>query len=218
MKTWAARLALLSTCVLGLTGLAACDAPPQGKVGKTLLAQADDIQPVPQEPGAVTVEFPADPLAELPDATIVHLAIARNTPYSQVQSVLQRLSDAGKTVRILAASRKYVGVFELDEELKGEAIRLWVNQEGKSCVSPPGVEEAKCVKRRGRTRHVDRAFTRQLVREAVAGYQLSDVVVEIPPTLEWADVLRAIDAARTCCKQDSPRARIRVLPPAEIDG
>ena len=79
--------------------------------------------------------------------------------------------------------------------------------------SPPGVEEAKCVKRRGDTRHVDRAFTRQLVREAVAGYQLSDVVVEIPPDLEWADVMRAVDAAKTCCKEDSPRAAIRVLDP-----
>ena len=121
------------TRVLLIAGLVAaigagCKGQPQGKVGTTLLAQGDDIEPVPKDEGAVTVEFPKDPLTELPKAEVVHLAIARETPYNQAAAVIERLENAGKTVRLLAASRKYVGVYRLNDELQGQAIRLWARR------------------------------------------------------------------------------------------
>ena len=94
--------------------------------------------------------------------------------------------------------------------MESEPIRLFTTDRGKACVSPPGVAEAKCVQR-GDKKHIDRAFVRELIREAIRGYGIADVVVELPPTIEWADAVRAVDGARTCCKNVQPRVSVKTL-------
>ena len=46
---------------------------------------------------------------------------------------------------------------------------------------------------------VDRAYTRELVREAFRASNLRHVRVEAETGLRWNDVVRAVDGARTCC-------------------
>ena len=56
--------------------------------------------------------------------------------------------------------------------------------------------------------YIDVAHTRRLVREAKDGYHLTDVNVEVPPEIGWYDVVRTIDAARTCCRGTTMRVKL----------
>ena len=51
----------------------------------------------------------------------------------------------------------------------------------------------------GDRRHVHRAFGREHIREAVKAYERHEVRVRVDPAIEWADAIRAVDGARTCC-------------------
>jgi hypothetical protein len=199
------RLALLAVVLAASVG--GCESKRFLTIGETLLVQATQIEELPENPNAVTIEYPADRLETLPDATEIRLAIHRDVSIGEVEELIERLEAAGKKPILLAANRRKLGAYKLRDELQGEAIRIFTNMEGKACVSPPGVAEAKCVQRSDR-KHISRAFVRELTREATRAYGLADVTVESPPKLGWADVVRAIDGARTCCKETKPRVTL----------
>ena len=144
----------------------------------------------------------------MPDEKHIRLAIARDVLWSHVRGLRKEILKQGKVPHLLVASGNRVGGMELYEELEGEAIEVVVSVGGKLCVSPPNTPEAKCVQRADK-KHVDRSFTRELVREAVKAYHLHDVNVKVPPDLEWADLVRAVDGARTCCFDDKVRVRLK---------
>jgi hypothetical protein len=77
-------------------------------------------------------------------------------------------------------------------------LAVEIPDEVKACVSPPGAEERVCSARPD-GKHVDRAFVREIIRQAVKQYGLTAVHVRPQAELEWADVVRAVDGARTCC-------------------
>jgi hypothetical protein len=99
---------------------------------------------------------------------------------------------------LLVGQRTHVHAFQLRDTLSGkEAIQVRVDDDGQHCVSKTGVLEMRCTK--GAGRHIHRTFVREDVREAVKEYDLSEVEVRVNPSAEWADVVRAVDGARTCC-------------------
>ena len=55
---------------------------------------------------------------------------------------------------------------------------------------------------------IDRAHTRRLVREAVMEYKLFDINVQVAPKQKWADVVRILDGARTCCRGTTMRVKL----------
>ncbi len=138
----------------------------------------------------------------------VRLAIARDVLWSEVRDLRKQILASGRTPYLIVADGRNVGAFILYEELKGEPINVYVSVGGKLCVAPPRSREAKCVQRPDKS-HVDRAFTRELVREAVKEYGLHDVLVDLPVDLEWGDVVRAVDGARTCCFEENVRVRLK---------
>ena len=187
----------------------ACDvrftAKGHAKVDGILLPQARGVVDAPDGP---TLKIPGDDLTTLPEGPIVRLAIARDVPWKTVDALLVRIEAAGKRPVLLVGKRLKVREFVINEELENsESIALTATADGKSCVSPPGVPEAKCVQPLDKDR-IDRAHTRKLVREAVKGYKLTDVNVEVPLNLGWADVVRTIDSARTCCKGTEVRVQL----------
>jgi len=52
------------------------------------------------------------------------------------------------------------------------------------------------------TKHIDRAFVRDVMAKAVKAYDLKRVHVMVDPSLTWGDAVRAVDGARTCCTDD----------------
>jgi hypothetical protein len=196
----------LAACFSLLFVLGACSSDKQGHcrrqacIGDIWLAQSDGL--IKAGEGETLNVTRGVAVESLPDSQNVRLAIARDVLWSQVRSLRKEIIAAGKTPFLMVASDLKTGALELYEELQGEEfIDVFVSVGGKLCVSPPNTPEAKCVKS-GMGIHVDRAHTRELVREAVKAWGLHDVLVDVPPDLEWADVARAVDGARTCCRLD----------------
>lgn len=184
--------------------LAACSSGKKGHcrrqacIGDIWLAQSDGL--IKAGEGETLSITRGLVIESLPESQNIRLAIARDVLWSEVRELRKRILDAGKTPFLMVASDLKTGALELYEELQSEEfIDVFVSVGGKLCVSPPSTPEAKCVKS-GVGVHVDRAHTRELVREAVSAWGLYDVLVEVPPDLEWADVARAVDGARTCCQ------------------
>jgi hypothetical protein len=194
---------------VALATSSACDvrfkAKGHAKVDGILLPQARGVADAPDGP---TLHIPGDDLTTLPDAPIIRLAIARDVPWKTVLALMVRIEEAGKRPVLLVGKRLKVREFIISDELENsDSIALTATVDGKSCVSPPGVPEAKCVQPLDKDR-IDRAHTRKLVREAMNVYHLTDVNVEVPPNLGWADVVRTIDSARTCCKGTEMRVKL----------
>jgi hypothetical protein len=184
-----------------------CKANRQAEVAGIWIAQADSLLPVPEDAPVLTLK-PGEPLGAPPEGKDIRLAIARETPWSEVRTAIETLRKAERTPHLLVASERKVGGLSLSDEMQGAAIDVIVMDEGKLCVAPPESREAKCVQRPDR-KHIDRAYTRELVREAVKGYGLRNAVIEVPPNLQWADLVRAVDGARTCCFEKEVRVRLK---------
>ena len=67
----------------------------------------------------------------------------------------------------------------------------------------------KCTQRSDKL-HADRAGIRQLVREARKGYRLDNLSLSVDPMIEYADYIRAVDGARTCCTK-LPMTKVSVV-------
>jgi len=192
---------------LALIAAAGCDNKFLAYVDGALLADADGVVPAPA--GPTVVVKPETDLAQLalPKAPVIRLAFARDVPFPRVEELVRRVEAAGSKPVLLVGRRNQVQAFDLHEPVTGErTIQVQVTGDGQSCVGISGVPEMRCTQ--GAGRHVHGAFVREDVREAVKEYQLREVQVRADPTVEWADVIRAIDGARTCCGDTKVRATL----------
>lgn len=191
-----------------LLALAACGPNPyQAKVEDILLADADDVVAVPEDSGPL-VKLSLDYLEpELPDAAVFRLAIARDVGWERVQKTLEAAKARGARPIILVGRRNEVRGFVLSDEIGEHSIHLTSTPDGKFCVGPPTTFEAKCVQGADK-KHVQRAFVRETIRDAVKAYGITDVDVMVTPDLEWADVVKTIDGARTCCGDTDVRVKL----------
>jgi hypothetical protein len=193
--------------VLLALGLVACKGPGPKQVGEAKLALAVGVEPIPaQAEDAPVVEILPNREATVPDAPVVKLAIDRDATWGQVKATLHAIDQRQQTAVLLVAERRKVGALarfdQVDDidlpDLLAHALEITAYTDGKVCVRHPTVSEAKCVQTPSRT-YIDGAFTRELVREAAKGYELSKAAADLPDALQWDDVVRVIDGVRTCC-------------------
>lgn len=176
---------------------AACN-PGEPRIGQAYLADADG-----------TIDAIEGPVIEVGVTAIpesmtgpVRIAVDRNLPYSNGIDAIAKVAKAGGEPIVLIGRRHYVEALPKPDAKIANAIRLSARTEGKACVSPPGTEEATCVSRKDHA-HIDRAFVRQIIAQAVKEYRLHHVHVVVEAGVTWGDAIRALDGARTCCGQDS---------------
>lgn len=195
--------------------LVACDVGP-ATVDGIRLAQARGAYDPPATKTSITITGQKKPSAAAirdilaqTDDEHVRLIIAMDVPWQTVDTTLDAVVAAGKKPVILVGKRKYVKAIHLSDQLSGApAMQLTATMEGKICLSPPDTAKAKCVRRYIEDKHIDRAFTRGLVREGVEAYGLYDVELLVPGAMDWADVVRAVDGARTCCGDTDVRVKV----------
>jgi hypothetical protein len=177
--------------------LASCGKNPyEAWVDGVLLAEADGVMTPDRGPVVKLTNQELEP--EVPDAPVARLAISWDVSWARVQTTIVRFTDKGVRPVLLVGRRSDVRAFELRDALEGPPIRVITTPDGKFCVSPPDNNEAKCVQSSNRE-HIGKAFVRETVREAVDAYGLRDVTVWAEPDVDWVDVVRTIDGARTCC-------------------
>ena len=200
--------------LLGLLAAAGCKSKGHAEVDGILIPQADGTVDAP-DGATMAVNGSTIDTAKVPDGSpVVRLAIAREVPWDRVAALVERVQAAGRTPLLLAGDDHKVKGFQLeDEAARGvdRAIRVIAYIDGKACVQPPGAIEAKCVQSPD-GKYIDRAFLRELVREQVKVFDVKTVEVEVAGGLPWADVVRTIDGARTCCYETKVAVRIKRAP------
>ena len=197
------KLPTLAIVFLALLGACSGGRPLVVQVGQIPLADADGV--VEPEPGPLLELGPRgdEPMPAIPPgAKIVQIAAARDLPYARVAELVQAVNAAGARPVLLVGSRGKVMALphSIDAIEKSILVEATMDADGaKACMQPPEALERSCT-RRSRSPHIDRAFVRELVRDAVKGYGLTHVHVRADAGMSWVDVVRTLDAARTCCK------------------
>jgi len=197
--------------VAALLLLAGCKGKGHAEVDGILIPQADGV--VDAADGAtMAVNKDTIDTAKLPDgAKVVRLAIARDATWDRVSALVERVKAAGRTPVLLAGDDHKVKGFQLEDEgARGveRVISVIAYSDGKACVRPPGSLEAICVQSPDSS-YIDRAFLREQVRKQVKTFDIQTVEVELQSGLPWADVVRTIDGARTCCYETKVAVRLK---------
>jgi hypothetical protein len=179
-------------------------------VDGVLLADCDGtIEPIANATRAsmlVTSESTDTSIVSKPGA--LALVIDRGVLWPRVKSVVDRLTKEGAAPQLLCGKVSDVRAFQLQDTLSGEpTIQMVVEPKGKFCVQTPEVPQAFCVQ--GSLGHIPRADVRQTIRETMKKWSRTDVEVTIDLAVEWADVVRAIDGARTCCGNTAIRVALK---------
>lgn len=203
-RTTARHSVAMRRAVLLIVGLAlpACDNRNEARVGAAILPQAMQTTALPA--GVTTVAVLPGVVPTLP-TTAVALAFDVNVPWSQVQPML-----AAKPT-LVVGDRDQLRSFLLEDVLDdgADAVTIIATARGKFCLSPPGTDLAYCMESSDR-RHISAAFVREVMRKAVDEYGITQARVDPETEVLWADLVRTIDGARTCCKVP---VKVALLPP-----
>ena len=190
-------------------GLAGCAAKGDATVDGILLAQADGVEDAPDGATLADDEKTIDAAVVPAGAKIVRLAIGRKASWTQVRALVGKVAAAGAQPVVLVGQAHHLRSMRLEDEWPGgPALQVLALVDGKACVQPPGAIEAKCVQSSTK-QYIERAYLRELVREQVRAFEIEQVEVELPSTLPWVDVVRTIDASRTCCQKTKVLVRLK---------
>ena len=130
--------------------------------------------------------------------------------WRRVRGLADRIEKQGARAVLLVGRghTNEIVAFQPTEPLRpGKHLTLDAMMTGKFCLAHPDAEARYCVQS-GDTTHISRPFVEQAVAKAVKGYGLRDVEVTVDPHMNWAEVVRAIDGARTCCPGIDVRASL----------
>lgn len=199
---------------LAVVLLAGCKGKGHAEVDGILIPQADGVIDAP-DGATMAVSKSTIDTARVPDgAEVVRLAVARDVPWDRVMALVGRVEAAGRTPVLLAGDDHKVKAFRLEDD-KARGVERVINvisySDGKACVQPPGSIEAICVQSPD-GRYIDRAFLREQVRKQVNTFDIQTVEVALASGLPWADVVRTIDGARTCCYETEVAVRLKNAP------
>lgn len=188
--------------------VAACGKNPyEAKVDGVTLADAEGSVTAPADSGPV-VKLTLDNLEpEIPDVEVARLAIAVDVSWGRVKETIAAMRAKGVRPVLLAGRRDEVRAIVLSDALEGKSIHLTATPDGKFCVGPPTSNQAKCVQGSDR-KHIQRGFLRELIRDAVKAYDLHDVDAMVNDEMWWADVVKTVDGARTCCGDVAVRVKL----------
>jgi len=177
---------------LAIVAVAACDNHHEARVGPALLPQANLTAPLP--PGTTPVAIMP---GAAPPAGPAALAIDVNVPWAQVAAAVR----AAPAPTLVVGRYRHLRAFTLEDELDaGPAVKITATAHGKFCVGPPDSDLAYCLES-GDRRHISAAFVREVIGKAAVEYDIYQGRVDIDDDILWADLVRTLDGARTCCKR-----------------
>jgi len=209
------RLAPAAASVVALAGalaLAGCSKNPlMATVGDVYLPDCDAVIPAAAGPTVSVGPQTHEESLQLPKAPVIRIAADRGVSWRRVQGLAERIEKQGSRPVFLVGRghTSEIVAFEPTQALQpGKHLTLDVMMSGKFCISHPDAEERYCVQSGDRL-HISRPFVEQAVAKAVKGYRIHDVEVKVDPHMNWAEMVRAVDGARTCCQGTEVRASLQ---------
>ncbi len=195
----ASAIAATITFTIAATG---CHNKFEAVVDGVLLAESDRGEPAPAAPRVVIRTEATVPDEQLPfPPGAVQLVIERSVPWARVETLLAILESKKVEPILLTGQTHKVHRFRLNDELTGAPkFTITGDANGKFCVQTAQLPQAYCVaggKIAGK--HIHRAFVRETVREVVKKWEMNEAEIYVDPAMDWADVVRLVDGARTCC-------------------
>ncbi len=201
--------------LLGALLAGGCKNPYQAKVDGVLVADADENEELPVAPRIVIRAEPSVPDEEIsfPPGP-VQLVIERSVPWARVEALLAMFEDRKVEPILVVGQTHKLRRLRLNDELSG-APRFTItgDAKGKFCVQTAQLPQAYCIA--GVGRHIHRAFVRETVRDVVKKWEMQEAEIYVDPATEWADVVRIIDGARTCCGKHT-KVKVRVAREAPL--
>lgn len=196
-------------CLLLPLAAAACDQRNEARVGDAILPQA--MRTTAPPPGTPVAVLPGKPPAAAAGA---QLAIDVNVPWTEVKPLL-----AASPV-LLVGDRDRLRAFQLEDTLDPDepTLKVIATARGKFCVSPPGTDLAYCMESADK-KHISAAFVREVMRKAVTEYEITQARLDVEDEILWADIVRTVDGARTCCGKTPVRIAFlqRKAKPVNLD-
>lgn len=196
---------LLALVLAAAGAAAACSNRFEAVVDGVLLADSDSGEQLTAEmrkaPRVLVRAEPSVPDEQLPlpASGAVQLVIERNVPWARVETLLAILESKKLEPILLAGHTHQLRRFQLNDTLTGaEKFTITGDAKGKFCVQTAQLPQAYCVA--GAGRHVHRAFVRETVRDVVKKWEMREAMAYVDPATDWADVVRIVDGARTCCR------------------
>jgi hypothetical protein len=186
------------TCLALLVFLAGCE-PMAVRVAGVTVPDVDGVRPAPAAPHLLIPAEGAVPPPP-PGASAVLVVADVDTPWGRVRDATEGLRLRGVAPYLVVSNHRKVRALWATEAAARESILVEVMANHKSCIAPPRAAERMCVEEPN-GKHVSRAAVRSLVRDAVKGYGLDRVHVVVDSQVSYADALRAIDGAATCCER-----------------
>ena len=199
---------LLGVCIAAVL-LGACGAPGPLTIDEAqlaVLAVGYDPMPAKAEGMQRLAVLPGQPVT-IPDTPAIELAVDRKVTWGQVRAVLAPMKAKGQVPIFLVAKGQTLQAFHLNDELNGPIVQAYAELTGKICVKHPDIPEAKCNQTLNKG-YIDPSFTRELVREAVNGYERTNVDIDLPEGLIWGDLVSTVGGARSCCGDRNIRVKV----------
>lgn len=177
--------------------LAVACAPDLEKIGSGKARLPDASRTVPLPEGEVLEVVPG----QAPAVTArgpVRIVADRDATWSEVAAAMDAVHAAGGEPWLAMRYRTHVRALPpFAPRVDDPAIRI-IAEETRACIWLPEADQGHCVSR-GDKKHIDRAGLRETLRSIVKATGITRVRVSVWPTTSYADAIRAIDGARTCC-------------------
>lgn len=193
--------------LVALAGAAGCSNRFEAKVEGVLVAECDSGEKLTDEmKKAPRLLVRADPQVPdeqlpLPASGAVQLVIERDVPWARVETLLAIVESKKLEAIIVAGQTHELRRFRLNDTLTGAPkFTITGDAKGKFCVQTAQLPQAYCVA--GAGKHIHRAFVRETVRDVVKKWEMTEATAYVDPAADWADVVRIVDGARTCCGKD----------------
>jgi hypothetical protein len=180
------------------------------EVDGAVVPEADDTIAAEAGPNVTILPDAHEELYKLPAGPVVRIAADRGVSWRRVKDMKERLARQGSRAVLLVGRglTDEVRAFEPIQELRpGPHLVLDAGKDGGFFVGPGDGGNGTRVQAFDH-QHIAKSFIREAMGPMVAKTKLHDVEIRVDPHMNWVDVVRAIDGARTCCPGVDMRASL----------
>lgn len=161
------------------------------------MPSAFDVESVVFDPGHVSVVQASGEIDRVQGgASPAVFAVDRRAPWRVVKELYVTEKNRGGVIFLVNFNGQVRGL-SLEEEIVQPALWLSAESNGAMCLSPPGTDDKGCLG--AMDRRVSRAGAVDIAKRSVEKYGVTSFEVTVHDGVNFGDVVRLLDSARSCC-------------------